>query len=90
MKTQIQKKSPFLPDNNHLHLKIYFLLSQNKKSRKALYNALVAPFLGVVWLSPLALLPFSLQYPLWSILVVLSLVFIYLFSRDLGTGKFSP
>lgn len=74
----LQRKSPFLPDNLHLHLKIFYLISHQKTNTR-LYNALVAPFLGVVWLSPLALLPFSLQYPLWSILVVLSLVLIYLF-----------
>lgn len=74
----LQRKSPFLPDNLHLHLKIYYLISYQKSNRR-LYNALVAPFLGVVWLSPLALLPFSIQYPLWSILVVLSLILIYLF-----------
>ena len=74
----LQKQSPFLPDNLHLHLKIFYLISY-KKSNSSLYNALVAPFLGVVWLSPLALLPYSLQYPLWSLLIVLSLVLTYLF-----------
>lgn len=74
----IQKKSPFLPDNLHLHLKIYFLISY-KQSNSRLFNALVTPFLGVVWLSPLALLPFSLQYPHWALLIVFGLVAIYLF-----------
>jgi UDP-GlcNAc:undecaprenyl-phosphate GlcNAc-1-phosphate transferase len=74
----LQKQSPFLPDNLHLHLKIFYLIS-SQKTKSRLFNALVAPFLGVVWLSPLALLPFSLQYPLWSILVVLCLILIYLF-----------
>lgn len=74
----LHRKSPFLPDNFHLHLKIFYLIA-HQRSNIRLCNALVAPFLGVVWLSPLALLPFSLQYPLWSILIVLGLVFIYLF-----------
>lgn len=73
-----QKKSPFFPDNLHLHLKIFYLLSYHRR-KTILYNALVAPFLGVVWLSPLALLPFSLQYPHWSLLCLIGLICIYLF-----------
>lgn len=74
----LQRKSPFLPDNLHLHLKIFYLISYQKSSPR-LSNALVAPFLGVIWLSPLALLPFSLQYPLWSLLILLCLISAYLF-----------
>ncbi len=74
----LNKKSPFLADNLHLHYKIYNLISKDKpKSR--LFNALVTPFLGIIWLSPLALLPFSIQYPLWSISVLIFLIIIYLF-----------
>ena len=74
----IQNKSPFMPDNLHLHIKIYYLLSQNNKQSR-LNNALVTPFLGVVWLSPLALMPFSLHYPIWSLFVLMLLFFVYLF-----------
>lgn len=74
----LQKKSPFYPDNKHLHLKIFFLLSRGQLNGN-LSNALVAPFLSIVWLTPLALLPFSLQYPIWSILVLIVLILIYLF-----------
>lgn len=74
----IQGKSPFMPDNLHLHLKIFYLISNNNKKSK-LFNALVAPFLGIIWLSPLALLPFSLQYPHWSIIITMILVAVYLF-----------
>ena len=74
----LQKHSPFLPDNLHLHLKIFYLIS-NKRSKIHLYNALVAPLLGVVWLSPLALLPLSIKYPVWAIIIVVSLILVYLF-----------
>lgn len=74
----VQKKSPFLPDDQHLHLKIYFLISENKKNKR-LYNSLVTPFLGIIWLSPLALLPFSIQFPLWSLLILIFLIIVYLF-----------
>lgn len=73
-----QKKSPLYPDNLHLHLKIYYLISEDKKKSR-LYNSLVTPFLGVIWLSPLALLPFSLQHPIWSILILFFLMLVYFF-----------
>ena len=73
-----QKKSPLYPDNLHLHLKIYYLITKDR-NKSRLYNSLVTPFLGVVWLSPLALLPFSIQHPLWSILIVIFLMLIYFF-----------
>lgn len=74
----LSNKSPFLPDDLHLHLKIYNLISKDK-TKSRLFNALVTPFLGVIWLSPLALLPFSIQYPLWSISVLIFLIMVYLF-----------
>jgi len=72
------KKSPFTADNKHLHLKVFFLLQSNKKPSK-LYNALVAPFLSILWLSPLALISFSIQNHILSILAVILLGFIYIF-----------
>ena len=74
----IQKKSPFHADNLHLHYKLYYLLLGNNKPRK-LYNALVAPLLGIIWISPIALISFTVQLPFLSILAVLILIFIYLF-----------
>lgn len=73
----IQKKSPFLPDNNHLHLKIYYLIL-NKRQNKVLFNALVAPFLAIIWLSPLAVLNFSIYYPIVAILIILLLILAYI------------
>ena len=71
-------QSPFLPDNLHLHLKIYYLLSKgNPQSR--LYNSLVAPFLSIIWLTPLTLLPLSLSMTHLSLFVLIILIIIYIF-----------
>lgn len=72
------RQSPFLPDNQHLHLKIYYLLSKDN-TRQSLYNALVAPFLSIIWLTPLTLLPLSFNLPHLSMIVLFVLILIYLF-----------
>ena len=72
-------ESPFLPDNKHLHLKIFYLLSKGNTEPVRLYNALVAPFLSIIWLSPLALLPISLVLPHLSLIFLVGLVLVYLF-----------
>lgn len=74
----MSRQSPLKPDHLHLHLKIFYLLSNNNPKRR-LYNALVAPFLSIIWLTPLALLPLSINLPRLSLLVLLILIFIYLF-----------
>lgn len=71
-------QSPFLPDDQHLHLKIYYLLSKSNPDRR-LYNALVAPFLSIIWLTPLTLLPLSFNLPHLSIILLFVLIIIYLF-----------
>lgn len=72
-------QSPFLPDKKHLHLKIYFLLTKGNAQPHRLYNSLVAPFLSIIWLSPLALLPLSLKLPHFSLLLLSGLVLVYFF-----------
>ena len=72
------RQSPFMPDNEHLHLKIYYLLSKNNPKRR-LFNALVAPFLSIIWLTPLTLLPISFNFPHVSMIVLIALIIIYLF-----------
>lgn len=74
----VQKKSPFHADNLHLHYKLYYLLLGNNKPRK-LYNALVAPLLGIIWISPIVLISFTVQLPFLSILAVFILILLYLF-----------
>jgi UDP-GlcNAc:undecaprenyl-phosphate/decaprenyl-phosphate GlcNAc-1-phosphate transferase len=72
-------QSPFLPDNKHLHLKIFYLLSKGAIKPSRLYNALVTPFLSIIWLSPLAILPISLVLPHLSLIFLAGLVLVYLF-----------
>ena len=72
-------QSPFLPDRKHLHLKIFFLLSRGAPKTSRLYNALVAPFLSIIWLSPLAIFPISLVLPHLSLILLVGLVLVYLF-----------
>ena len=72
-------QSPFLPDNKHLHLKIFYLLSKGTIKPSRLYNALAAPFLSIIWLSPLAILPISLVLPHLSLMFLAGLVLVYLF-----------
>tara|TARA_B100001093_G_scaffold517003_1_gene597245 strand:- start:506 stop:1288 length:783 start_codon:yes stop_codon:yes gene_type:complete len=74
----INKKSPFSADNLHLHLKIYHLL-QSDRSPSKLFNALVSPFLSILWISPLALIPFAIQNHFLAIMAVILLAFIYAF-----------
>ena len=72
-------QSPFLPDKKHLHLKIFYLLSKGSTKPVRLYNALVAPFLSIIWLSPLAILPLSLALPHLSLVLLAGLVCLYFF-----------
>ena len=74
----VSNRSPFKPDNLHLHLKVYYLLSHNRKRTK-LYNSLVAVFLSILWLSPLAIISFSIKNPTMSILSLIFLIFSYVF-----------
>ena len=43
--------SPFRPDNNHLHLRIYFIL-EKKINNKLLANNLLMPLLFIIWMLP--------------------------------------
>lgn len=74
----LNKKSPFVADDLHLHYKLYYFIKGDKKPSR-LYNALVAPLLGIIWISPLALVPFTVNIPYLSIIAVIILIIIYLF-----------
>lgn len=52
-------KSPFAPDKNHLHLKIYFLLFNGQLGKRKITNCLVTPFLCVIWFMPSFLIPWT-------------------------------
>ena len=72
-------QSPFSPDNKHLHLKIFYLLSKGDSKPSRVFNALVAPFLSIIWLSPLAMFPISLELPHLSLILAIGLILVYLF-----------
>lgn len=52
-----EKKSPLQPDENHLHLKLFFLIQVSSVRRARITNGLVMPFLSIIWLTPIAILP---------------------------------
>lgn len=73
-----QKKSPFRPDNQHLHLKIFNLL--NKKEGRSIYaNSFVAPILSIFWLSPLGLFYLSNYFFILNMIFFIFFVFSYIF-----------
>tara|TARA_B100001063_G_scaffold245913_1_gene283079 strand:- start:1054 stop:2073 length:1020 start_codon:yes stop_codon:yes gene_type:complete len=74
----IQGKSPFIADNEHLHIKIFYLLQSGSKV-SVLYNALVAPFLAIIWITPLVAIPFLISFPKTSFLSMVIVVITYLF-----------
>lgn len=71
------KFSPFLPDRKHLHLRLFFILSNGKLIDRP-SNALVAPLLSIVWLSPLAIIPLSIKLEIFSFLPVIFQIIVYL------------
>ena len=65
-----QKKSPFYPDREHLHLKVYDILN-TALNKPRLANNLTTIFLAVFWLTPPLILPWVYDSQL---LVLISLV----------------
>lgn len=74
----LNRKSPFFPDNMHLHSKIYNLIFV-KFEHKQLSNALVAPFLLILWLIPQLLVPLTLHNHRIALLIILIVSTLYLF-----------
>ena len=75
----VQKKSPFQPDRDHLHLKIFDILNMTiKKARLA--NNLTTSFLALFWLVPPLIMPWVYDSQLLIViaLAILSLSYIIL------------
>ena len=66
----MQKKSPFYPDREHLHLKIFDILNTTL-NKPRLSNNLTTIFLAVFWLTPPLVVPWVYDSQL---LIVISLV----------------
>ena len=74
-----QKKSPFYPDREHLHLKVYDILN-TALNKPRLANNLTTIFLAVFWLTPPLVVPWVYDSQLLIVisLVMLSLAYISL------------
>ena len=73
----ISKRSPFFPDDKHLHSIIYKFYSNKDLSTKNC-NPLVAPTLIGLWISPVLFLYILLQYPTFNFVALFLLILIYL------------
>lgn len=75
----VQKKSPFYPDREHLHLKIFDILN-TALNKPRLANNLTTIFLAVFWLTPPLILPwvYDNQVLIVVFLVILSSTYITL------------
>ena len=74
----INKKNPFYPDREHLHLKLFFTL-ENKIQNSLYANSLVAPFLALIWLTPLVIIPWVYESKFLVIMSVCIQIIIYYF-----------
>ena len=72
----ITGSNPTNPDRNHLHLKLFFTLNK-KIENKIAANSLVAPFLALIWLTPLVLIPWIYSNKILIILSIILQIFIY-------------
>jgi UDP-N-acetylmuramyl pentapeptide phosphotransferase/UDP-N-acetylglucosamine-1-phosphate transferase len=74
-----QKKSPFQPDREHLHLKVFDILN-TAMNKPRLANNLTTVFLAIFWLSPPLILPwvYDSQPMIAMALVILSFTYITL------------
>ena len=75
----LQKKSPFMPDREHLHLKIYDIFNTTLKKPR-LSNNLTTIFLAIFWLGPPLILPWVYySQPMVALaILILSLVYVVL------------
>ncbi len=70
--------SPFLPDTNHLHIKLYFFLKANSK-RSIKFNSFVTICLMPFWMIPSIMIIWTHFFPHLTILFILIMIFVYNF-----------
>jgi len=73
----LQKKSPFHPDREHLHLKVYDILNTTLKKPR-LSNNLTTVFLAIFWLAPPLILPWVLDSQIMIFFSICLMSFVYL------------
>ena len=71
------KISPLYPDSYHIHLKMYYLLS-NKIKKRRVANGLVMPTLSILWLSPCVLITWFYDSLLGILISLVVLIVAYL------------
>ena len=72
-----QKKSPFQPDREHLHLKVFDILNTAMNKPK-LANNLTTVFLAIFWLAPPLILPWVYDSQLMIVIALVILSFVYI------------
>ena len=73
----LQGNSPFYPDRQHLHIKIYDMIENSTK--KSLYaNNITTMFLAVFWLTPTLALQFVYSSQIGIVACIISLSLVYL------------
>tara|TARA_B100001093_G_scaffold223474_1_gene214101 strand:+ start:146 stop:1216 length:1071 start_codon:yes stop_codon:yes gene_type:complete len=77
IRKKLASKSPFEPDANHLHMKVYYVF-KTATNRQLRSNGLVTPFLSALWLIPPMIIPWVFTDPILIIICIIFLVIIYL------------
>lgn len=76
IRKKMQGQDPTQPDPNHLHLKLYFLLSK-QVSRPRISNDLVMPCLSLIWGLPFIIIVWTYRSMPLTIIGILFFVIIY-------------
>jgi UDP-GlcNAc:undecaprenyl-phosphate GlcNAc-1-phosphate transferase len=76
IRKKYQKKNPLLPDPDHMHLKLYFVIERSVK-RARVANCLVMPMISLVWLTPALIIPWVFNDSILSIISVILLTVLY-------------
>ena len=73
-----QKKTPFEPDGDHLHIKIYFMFKRALQNHSLRANNLVMPLLTFFWLTPPFLAALFYQNLTMTLLTLVFLILTYI------------
>ena len=71
-------KSPFQPDTNHLHIKLYFFLKANTE-RSIKFNSFVTVCLMPFWIIPSLMIVWTYFFSHLTIAFILIMIFVYNF-----------
>ena len=74
----IQNKNPLLPDNEHLHLKLYYTL-KGPTQRSRDFNSFTTLCLSPLWFTPCVLIVWTYFFSHLALLAILALSFMYVY-----------